>query len=74
MKFILNKTIYTLILIPTLLAGCAGNFSRGLYEGIKTQNEINQTPAERAMNPGPSYDSYSKERESLRKRSTDQEQ
>ena len=49
-----------------LLAGCSSNANRVLYEGIKTQNEVNKTPSERVMSPTPGYDAYRKERESLK--------
>lgn len=55
-----------LFLATLLLAGCSSNANRALYEGIKTQNEVNKTPAERAMNPTPSYDAYRKEKENLK--------
>jgi len=49
------------------MAGCSSNVNRAFYEGIKNQNEAYKTPNERAMNPAPSYDSYIKEQEELKK-------
>ena len=48
------------------LTGCSNNTSRAVYESIKTQNEINKSPAERAMTPLPSYNDYQKERENMK--------
>ena len=57
----------TILLSGLLLAGCTGDPYRGLYDGIKSQNEGYKTPTERATSPSsPSYDSYQKERESLK--------
>jgi hypothetical protein len=56
------------LLTAILLAGCSSNMDRAFYEGFKSQNEGYKTPNERAMNPAPSYDTYSKERESLKQK------
>lgn len=61
-----NRSSKADLLAAILLAGCSGTIDRAFYEGIKSQNEGYKTPDERAMNPGPSYDTYSKERESLK--------
>lgn len=45
------------------LAACSSNFTQGIYEGIKAQNDAKRSPQERAMTPAPSYDEYKKERE-----------
>lgn len=55
-----------LLFIFLALSGCSNNAQRALYEGIQTQNEINKSPAERALKPTPSYETYRKERESLK--------
>ena len=52
-------------LMLVLLAGCSSNAKRAFYDGIKNQNEAYKTPAERALNPSPSYDAYSKEKAKL---------
>lgn len=56
------------LILPTLIlvAGCSSNVNRAFYEGIKNQNEAYKTPNERAMNPTPSFDTYSKESEKLK--------
>lgn len=46
-----------------LLAACAADPARNLYEGIKGSNDAKRTPDERAMAPVPSYDEYRKERD-----------
>ncbi len=56
------------IFMAILVSGCSSNMDRAFYEGIKSQNEGYKTPNERAMNPTPSYDTYSKERESLKQK------
>jgi len=47
------------LLALLLLAGCADP-ARNLYEGIRSNNEAKRTPAERAAQPSPDYDSYTK--------------
>jgi hypothetical protein len=46
-----------------LTAACSNDPYRGLYEGIKNQNESKKSPQEREMNPSPGYDAYKKERD-----------
>jgi len=58
-------SFFTIMLTAMLVAGCSSNMDRGLYEGIKSQNEGYKTPNERAMNPAPSYDTYKKDKENL---------
>lgn len=55
-----------ILLSALLLAGCSNNVNRAFYEGIKTQTEGYKTPNERAVTPTPSYDTYIKERDSLK--------
>jgi len=45
------------LLALLLLAACADP-ARNLYEGIRSNNEAKRTPAERAVQPSPDYDSY----------------
>ncbi len=60
------KYSYSLIFLTLILmAGCSSNANRAFYDGIKNQNEAYKTPAERALNPSPSYDAYSKEKGKL---------
>jgi len=47
------------LLALLLLAGCADP-ARNLYEGIRSNNEAKRTPAERAAQPSPDYDSYTR--------------
>ena len=61
----MNGAIRIILLALVLLAGCTGNISRGFYEGIKSQKDATRSPNERAMEPVPSYDTYTKEREKL---------
>ena len=63
MKMLIKTTVFALV----LLAGCSNSMNRNWYEGFKSQSEANRTPAERASDPSPSYDAYSKEREKLKK-------
>lgn len=63
----MKLSIYAVLLAGLFLAGCTSDPYRGLYEGIKSQNEGYKTPTERAATPSsPSYDTYQKERESLK--------
>jgi len=60
-------SIYAILLTGTLLAGCSNNVNRAFYEGFKSQNDGYKTPNERVTSPpSPSYDTYTKERESLK--------
>jgi hypothetical protein len=56
---------FTLLILFTaiFLTACNNDPYRGLYEGIKNQNELKKTPQEREINPAPSYDAYKKERD-----------
>ena len=46
-----------------LLCGCSNyNFSRAVYEGAQTNNQLNSTPVERINNPHMNYDQYEAER------------
>ena len=63
MKWKIRLTLLAL----ALLAGCSNSMNRNWYEGFKSQSEANRTPAERATEPSPSYDIYTKEREKLKK-------
>ncbi len=58
--------VKTILLALLLLAGCSNNTRQALYESIRTQNEVNKTPAERAITPSPGYREYESERESLK--------
>lgn len=51
------------LLTAFLLAACSSDLYRGIYEGIKSNNDAKRTPIERAASPAPSYDKYKKERE-----------
>lgn len=63
----MKLNICTVLLTGVLLAACTSDPYRGLYEGIKSQNEGYKTPTERAATPSsPSYDTYQKERDSLK--------
>ncbi|ADE12434.1 hypothetical protein [Sideroxydans lithotrophicus] len=57
------KRILPLIVV-LLLAACGEDPYRGLYDGIKSNNDAKRTPTERANSPAPSYDEYKKERDS----------
>jgi len=46
-------------LVLLLLAGCADP-ARNLYEGIRSNNEAQRAPDERAAQPSPDYDSYTR--------------
>jgi PBP1b-binding outer membrane lipoprotein LpoB len=46
-----------------LLSGCSKyNFSRAVYEGVQTNNQLNATPVEQISNPQMNYDQYEAER------------
>jgi len=47
------------LLALLLLAACADP-ARNLYEGIRSNNEAQRTPAERAAQPSPDYDSHAR--------------
>jgi hypothetical protein len=65
-----------LALVPLLsciaMAGC-DDPARNLFEGIRNNNEAHRTPEQREMQPAPSYDQYSKERDRLNKDSDESE-
>ncbi|MBI5919074.1 MAG: hypothetical protein HY849_06850 [Nitrosomonadales bacterium] len=46
-----------------VLAGCADDPYRNVYEGIRQHRDAEHAPRERAMKPAPSYDNYKRERE-----------
>jgi hypothetical protein len=52
------------LIVVLLLAACGEDPYRGVYEGIKSNNDAKRTPAERANAPVPSYDEYKNERDS----------
>lgn len=52
-----------LILFASIALSACTDPYRNLYEGIKSQNDAQRTPQERAMTPAPGYDAYKKERE-----------
>lgn len=58
-----TTTLISIALASLALTACSGDPYRGLYEGIKAQNDANRSPQERAITPAPSYDAYKKERE-----------
>jgi hypothetical protein len=58
-----NTFNFLFIFAAIFLTACSSDPYRGLYEGIKNQNESKKTPQEREMNPTPGYDAYKKERE-----------
>lgn len=50
-------------LLAVLLSGCSNyNFSRAVYEGVQTHNELNASPVERIKSPQMNYDQYEAER------------
>lgn len=51
------------LLLTILLAACANDPYRNVYENIKRRNEAMKSPIERVISPTPSYDAYKKERE-----------
>ena len=66
-----NKTI--LIAMFVLISGCAGDLEHRVYDNIKNRDDRFKSPTERAMSPTPSYEAYRKERESLKKNPTKDE-
>jgi hypothetical protein len=65
---IMGWLIKTILLSVIFLTACSSNMNRALYEGIQNQNEINKSPAERAISPTPNYKDYQSERENLKKK------
>jgi hypothetical protein len=63
MKIRFETNCLLFLLATSFLTACGNDPYRGLYEGIKNQNESKKTPQEREMNPTPGYDAYKKERE-----------
>ncbi|MDO8312976.1 MAG: hypothetical protein Q7T25_13665 [Sideroxyarcus sp.] len=59
----MSKSNHFVIFMSLLLAACSSDFYQGLYEGVKSVNDAKRTPAERAISPIPSYNTYKKERE-----------
>ena len=57
---LLPATALTLL----LSSGCANyNFSRAVYDGVQTRDQLQSTPAERAGKPEPlNYQQYESER------------
>ncbi len=55
----------TILIFATALslAACGSDPFRDIYEGIKSRNDAQRTPTERAVSPTPTYDEYRKERE-----------
>ena len=56
--------VSTLFLTGFLCAGCSNyNFSKAVYEGVQTRDQLQTTPAERAGKPEPlNYQQYDSER------------
>ena len=61
----LARLFLTVMLLTMFLcSGCSNyNFSRSVYEGIQTRDQLQSTPAERAGKPEPmNYQQYESER------------
>ena len=56
--------LMTMLLTMSLCSGCSNcNFSRAVYEGLQTRDQLQTTPAERAGKPEPmNYEQYESER------------
>lgn len=57
--------VFGMVMVVTLLAGCSKNysFSRAVYDGVQTRDQLQTTPAERAGKPEPlNYQQYDAER------------
>ena len=59
--------LLTMLLLP-LFAGCTGeNVRHGLYEGIRTRNDLQSSPSERLGQPeSPVYSEYERMRKEQR--------
>ena len=53
---------YLLTLCMALTLSACADPERNLYEGVRSSNDAQRTPNERAMTPTPGYDEYKKER------------
>lgn len=53
-----------MLLTISLCSGCSNyNFSRAVYEGVQTRDQLQSTPADRAGKPEPmNYEQYESER------------
>lgn len=61
----LARLLLTAMLLTIFLcSGCSNyNFSRAVYEGVQTRDQLQTTPAERAGKPEPmNYQQYESER------------
>lgn len=61
----LARLLLTAVLLTmSLCGGCSNyNFSRAVYEGIQTRDQLQTTPADRAGKPEPmNYEQYESER------------
>jgi hypothetical protein len=66
MKLAMSMITAAMLMIVTCC--CCGKKIRegvyqGIYEGARIENRGKNTPAERAVNPDPEYDRYSRERQ-----------
>jgi hypothetical protein len=52
-----------IVLILFLMAGCSNySFSKAVYDGVQTRDQLQSTPAERAGKPEINYQQYESER------------
>jgi PBP1b-binding outer membrane lipoprotein LpoB len=57
------KNLVLIGVLILLLSGCSNyNFSRAVYEGVQSNNQLNATPVEKISNPQMNYDQYEAER------------
>ena len=58
-RLLLSTTFLTLF----LCVSCSNyNFSKAVYEGVQTRDQLQSTPAERAGKPDMNYQQYDSER------------
>ena len=57
------STLFILLGLPCFTGCTADNMRQGLYEGIRTRNDLQNSPAERAGKPeAPDYREYERQR------------
>jgi hypothetical protein len=58
-----RRMLFGAVLMVTLCTGCSNySFSRAMYDGVQTRNQLSSTPAERAGKPELNYHEYESER------------
>ena len=63
MSLKLSAKLSVCLLTVLAVGGCSNyNFSRAMYEGVQTRDQLQSTPSERAGKPEMNYHQYDAER------------